>query len=149
MTDNDLQEKLIVLVRAFGWHRPDETPCGQPVSIAEAHALLEISRADGISQNELTISLNLVKSTVSRLVSKLEQRAWVRRIQNKQDRRAYQLYLTTKGEEVTQQLAQARQSKMERILAQIPIEQRNNVLNSLDIMVKAIQAGGTDELFED
>ncbi|MEZ4709153.1 MAG: helix-turn-helix domain-containing protein [Caldilineaceae bacterium] len=87
MADHDFQEKMIALVRAFGWHRPAETPCGQPVTIAEAHALLEIARADGISQNELTVSLNLAKSTVSRLISKIERRGWVQRQQNEQDRR--------------------------------------------------------------
>ena len=148
MPNHDFQEKMIALVRAFGWHRPAETPCGQPVTIAEAHALLEISRADGISQNELTVGLNLAKSTVSRLISKIERRGWVVRQPNEQDRRAYQLFLTAKGREIAQQLARARQSKMDGILAQIPMEQRNDVLKSLDLLVKAIQAGETDEILE-
>ncbi|MEZ4660931.1 MAG: MarR family transcriptional regulator [Caldilineaceae bacterium] len=149
MADHEFQEKMIALVRAFGWHRPTETPCGQPVTIAEAHALLEIARADGISQNELTVSLNLAKSTVSRLISKVEKRGWVLRQQNTQDRRAYQLFLTAKGSEIARQLAQARQAKMDGVLAHIPLGQRNEVLNALDILVKAIQAGGTDEILED
>ena len=148
MPNHDFQEKMIALVRAFGWHRPAETPCGQPVTIAEAHALLEISRADGISQNELTVGLNLAKSTVSRLISKIERRGWVVRQPNEQDRRAYRLFLTAKGREIAQQLARARQSKMDGILAQIPMEQRNDVLKSLDLLVKAIQAGETDEILE-
>ena len=148
MPNHDFQEKMIALVRAFGWHRPAETPCGQPVTIAEAHALLEISRADGISQNELTVGLNLAKSTVSRLISKIERRGWVVRQPHEQDRRAYRLFLTAKGREIAQQLARARQSKMDGILAQIPMEQRNDVLKSLDLLVKAIQAGETDEILE-
>ena len=51
-----------------GWHRPDTTPCGRPVPIAEAHALLELSRTDRLTQQELAASLNLQKSTVSRIV---------------------------------------------------------------------------------
>jgi len=43
-TSIELQERMIGLIRAFGLHRPDETPCGQPVAVAEAHALLELSR---------------------------------------------------------------------------------------------------------
>ena len=54
------------LVRSLGLHKPDETPCGQPVSVAEAHALLEIAREPGISQNGLAGRLKLEKSTVSR-----------------------------------------------------------------------------------
>jgi hypothetical protein len=37
--DLELQERMIGLVRAFGLHKPDETPCGQPVAVAGAHAL--------------------------------------------------------------------------------------------------------------
>ncbi|MBD0355905.1 MAG: hypothetical protein ICV57_01860 [Rubrobacter sp.] len=33
---------MIGLVRAFGLHKPDETPCGQPVAVAGAHALMEL-----------------------------------------------------------------------------------------------------------
>jgi hypothetical protein len=33
---------MICLVRAFGLHKPDETPCGQPVAEAGAHALTEL-----------------------------------------------------------------------------------------------------------
>jgi hypothetical protein len=38
-----LQEQLIALIRVFGLHRPDQTPCGKPVAVAEAHALMEWS----------------------------------------------------------------------------------------------------------
>ena len=31
----DLQERMIALIRAFGLHKPDQTPCGRPVSVAE------------------------------------------------------------------------------------------------------------------
>ena len=30
------------MVRALGLHKPDETPCGQPVAVAGAHALMEL-----------------------------------------------------------------------------------------------------------
>ena len=29
--DLELQERMVALVRAFGLHKPDETPCGKPV----------------------------------------------------------------------------------------------------------------------
>ncbi|MDQ4001057.1 MAG: hypothetical protein M3283_08695 [Actinomycetota bacterium] len=37
--DLELQERMIGLVRAFGLHKPDETPCGQLVAVAGVHAL--------------------------------------------------------------------------------------------------------------
>ncbi len=37
-----LQEQITAFIRAFGLHRPEQTPCGEPVSVAEAHALMEL-----------------------------------------------------------------------------------------------------------
>lgn len=37
------QEQMIGLMRAFGLHKPDQTPCGQPVAVAEAHALMVLT----------------------------------------------------------------------------------------------------------
>lgn len=141
MNENNFQEKIVTLVRVFGWHRPVETPCGQPVSIAEAHALLEISHTDGVSQHELTGSLNLAKSTVSRLVAKIVKRGWVRREQSKADGRVYHLFLTESGEQVAEELAEARMAKMSQIFDQIPPDRRDDVLNSIDILVEAIRRG--------
>ena len=141
MTQDNFQEKIITLTRSFGWHRPAETPCGQPVSIAEAHALMEIARADGVSQNELAVSLNLAKSTVSRLVSKFVKREWIYRSSNPDDRRAYKLYLTKQGKAVAQELAEARQLKMARIMEQIPDNQIEMILDAIDILVLAIRKG--------
>jgi DNA-binding MarR family transcriptional regulator len=67
-----LQEQLVALIRAFGLHRPDQTPCGQPVAVAEAHALMELAQGAPLSQNDLAARLQLEKSTVSRLVGILE-----------------------------------------------------------------------------
>ena len=43
--------------------RPDRTPCGQPVTVAEAHALIELSSEPGLSQNGLAARLQLEKSS--------------------------------------------------------------------------------------
>ena len=52
-----LQEQLIALIRAFGLHRPDQTPCGKPVAVAEAHALMELAQMAPLSQNDLATRL--------------------------------------------------------------------------------------------
>ena len=72
-------EHMVQLVRSLGLHKPDETPCGQPISVAEAHALLEIEREPGLTQNGLASHLRLEKSTVSRIAGMLEQRGFISR----------------------------------------------------------------------
>ncbi|HEY6233636.1 MAG TPA: helix-turn-helix domain-containing protein, partial [Candidatus Elarobacter sp.] len=81
------EEHMVQLVRSLGLHRPDETPCGQPISVAEAHALLEIAREPGLTQNGLANRLALEKSTVSRIAALLEGRGWVRRVRDDRDAR--------------------------------------------------------------
>jgi DNA-binding MarR family transcriptional regulator len=132
-----LQEQMITLIRAFGLHRPDETPCGKSVSVAEAHALMELSRNQRLSQQALSERLQLVKSTVSRVVSLLEGRGWVERRKDPHDGRAVSLYLTEQGKEAAQQLAQARQTKFMRLLERIPVEQRDSVLQALTTLAEA------------
>ncbi|MEM6256005.1 MAG: MarR family transcriptional regulator [Cyanobacteria bacterium P01_D01_bin.156] len=139
MTDlPDLQGQLIALIRAFGLHRPNQTPCGQAVTVAEAHALMELTDAKLLSQNELATRLGLEKSTVSRLAKILEKRGWLERNRNDMDRRVMQLALTKDGRQAAEQLATARREKFTRILSSIPKVQRVQVLDSLKILVKAI-----------
>lgn len=135
----DLQEPFITLVRAFGLHRPDQTPCGQPVAVAEAHALMELMQNQPLSQGALVKRLSLEKSTVSRLLSGLEKRGWIERDRNPADRRVVEVILTDAGKQTAQALLTARQSKFKRVMQAIPENQQANVTDALQILVRAIR----------
>lgn len=138
--DADLlfQERMVLLTRAFGWHRPGETPCGRAVPIAEAHALLELSRSPHLTQQELAERLNLSKSTVSRMVSILDDRGWIQRRRSEHDARALELRLTDAGSAAAADLAEARGAKMGRVLSKVPNSERAAVLAALDTLIEAI-----------
>jgi DNA-binding MarR family transcriptional regulator len=138
VSDIDLQEHIIALVRAFGLHRPDHTPCGKPVAPAEAHALIELNQARPLSQNDLAARLRLEKSTVSRLVGQLEGRGWVERSRSLVDGRVAQVRLTEAGRTAAAELAEARRAKFARVLAAIPEERRASVLDALNTLVEAM-----------
>jgi DNA-binding MarR family transcriptional regulator len=138
-TNVALQNQLIAFIRAFGLHRPDQTPCGQPVAVAEAHALMELAREAPLSQNDLVARLCLEKSTVSRLVGLLEQRGWIERQRNALDGRMLDLRLTDAGQRIAADLAAARQAKFARILDAIPEEKRAFVLDALQTLVEAMR----------
>lgn len=129
---------MVALTRAFGWHRPESTPCGQPVPISEAHALLELSRGIPMSQTELGAALNLRKSTVSRLVGNLSSRGWLERTRNEADGRAWDLGLTPAGMDAAATLARARQARMDGILRRIPVAERSKLMDSLTTLIGAI-----------
>lgn len=135
-----LQDQFIALIRAFGLHRPEQTPCGEPVAVAEAHALLELSLAEPLSQNDLASRLRLEKSTISRLVTILERRAWITRTRSQHDRRVVELRLTDAGRQAAAQLSAARQVKFAHLLSALPPERHPMILEALRLLTEALYA---------
>ncbi len=140
--DLELQERMVALVRAFGLHKPEETPCGRPVSVAEAHAMMELAREGGpLLQKEVAARLRLEKSTVSRLVGLLEGRGWVERRRSPTDGRAFEVGLTEAGRRAADEIAGARRAKFARVLEAIPEEERASVLAAMKTLEEAMNEG--------
>lgn len=137
-TELALQERMIGLIRAFGLHRSDRTPCGQPVSVAEAHALMELAQREPLLQKELVSCLRLEKSTVSRLVGAMERRGWVERDRCPRDGRAIELRLTDAGQKAATNLAESRRAKFARVLEAIPEEERESIMQALSTLEEAM-----------
>jgi DNA-binding MarR family transcriptional regulator len=137
-TTLELQERMTAFIRAFGLHQPEQTPCGQPVSLSEAHALAELNRDQPLTQQALGSRLRLEKSTVSRLVGLLEGRGWIERTANPNDGRSVQLNLSKTGIRMANQIAKAREQTFSRLLESIPKAQRPNVLAALKTLTEAL-----------
>jgi DNA-binding MarR family transcriptional regulator len=134
-----LQERLAEFIRAFGLHQPERTPCGQPIPVSEAHALVELARDGPFTQTELGRRLHLEKSTISRLVNQLIKRGWVTREHDPHDRRAASLTLTPAGQRAATNLATARQRKFATLLAAVPETERDAVLQALKTLTEALR----------
>lgn len=133
-----LQKALGSFIRAFGLHQPETTPCGQPISVSEAHALSELAQEDELRQVELTRRLRLQKSTVSLLVGQLSARDWVERVPAPEDGRGVVLRLSSSGRRAAQNLDEARRERFSQLLESIPAHERAGVLHALDVMVEAL-----------
>lgn len=136
----ELQRRIAAFVRAFGLHRPDETPCGAPVPVSEAHALAVLAEHGALSQTELGRELQLTKSTVSRLVDQLERRGWAGRRNGEEDGRRRLVELTSEGAKVAEQIGRQRAERMAQLLESIPASDRTAVLAALDTLVEAARA---------
>lgn len=130
---------MVRLIRALGLHRPDRTPCGAPISVAEAQAILELSRAEGMSQGELAFRLQLEKSTVSRVAAMLERRGWIDRSRDARDSRLLRLRLTPAGRKTARNLTASREAKFTTVFASIPPHRRAAVLESLTVLMEALK----------
>lgn len=131
------QDSLMRFVRNFGLHQPDHTPCGQPLPVSEAYALVEMARHGRLRQMELARRLKLEKSTVSRLVSNLVGRGWIHRHPAAEDGRGIQLELTEAGASAAARLAEARRRRFTALLARIPDDQRHAVVQALRTLAEA------------
>lgn len=139
-----LQAQMIALVRAFGLHRPERTPCGVPVPVSDAHALMELAQAGatGLSPTALADRLRLDRSSVTRLVQRLAERDWLRRDSDPADGRAAILQLTDAGRATTERLAAARAAKFAGVVARLPASERAAALDALDVLVGAMEHDG-------
>lgn len=133
-----LQEAVARFVRAFGLHQPDQTPCGRPVPVSEAHALGELARDGALRQSDLAHRLRLEKSTTSRLVTQLINRGWAERTPAPDDGRGVLVQLTPAGVNAVTQLAEARAERFSSLLDRIPEDERDDVLRALDILTEAL-----------
>jgi DNA-binding MarR family transcriptional regulator len=131
-------EAFVDFVRGFGLLDPETTPCGAPMSPAEAHALT-ILRGGGLLQGALGERLNLRKSTMSRLTDGLEQRGWIRREPDPRDGRARMLVLTEKGQDVAAEVVQRRARRLAALLDHIPPARRPAVVEALRLLTEAGQ----------
>lgn len=78
---------------------------------------------DGITHKELARKTEKDRANVTRLVDQLERKGLVQRVNNPEDRRSIQLYLTETGKEIVDKLIPIEQSFIENMLSGISEEE--------------------------
>jgi DNA-binding MarR family transcriptional regulator len=137
----DAQDQLLALVREFGLHRTEPAGGGEPVSMSEHQALMELSSGEELSQTALAVRLRLEKSTISRLAVQMEGRGWLERNRDTADARLVRLRLTPRGRALARDLSAFRASKLQGILSAIPEGDRESVLQALKLVIRALNRG--------
>lgn len=133
-----LRELLRILVRNLGiLEKSDVSCCG--VTIAQCHAIVEIGRIKKISLIELADLLGLDKSTMSRTINNLVEAGLVKRDIDAENRRYISIQLTDQGIEVFVSIENSMYRYYSDIFKSIPEDKRNQVLDSLEILVKSVQ----------
>ncbi len=96
--------------------------------------LLLLYKNDGISQNELSKMLNFDKANTTRGIKKLLELGYVRREKDKNDSRAYKLYITRKSNEIKADIITVLESWTEVLssgLTESEIQQSFNLLEKM------------------
>jgi DNA-binding MarR family transcriptional regulator len=131
---------FVRFVRGFGLLDSDRTPCGAPMSVAEAHALTVLAGESPISQRDLGQRLHLPKSSTSRLVDALQARGWVHRAGDAADGRVRLLRLTPAGQKAAAEVAGRRAARLAVLLDHIPEVDRPAVIRALTLLEEASRA---------
>jgi DNA-binding MarR family transcriptional regulator len=134
----ELREIVRILERKLGVLEETEVVCCG-ITMSQCHALVEIGRAKSISLNELAQLLNLENSTMSRTVSNLVNSGLVKRDIDPTDRRYVTISLTGDGVSLFNYIEEGMDRYFEKVYGSIPESKREQVVESLQILLDAIR----------
>lgn len=108
------------LFRRFGALAMEATPCGKPLPIAHAHALMVLLARGDATQQELGRELGIDKSNVARLCARMVEAGHVSQRQDDDDGRSRRVSLTTRGERLAREVDEASKARFGAILTALP-----------------------------
>lgn len=97
-------------------------------------SLAIIATNPGISQNEIGAQLTIDRTTIVAVIDTLEKLGWAERRKSKEDRRRHSLQATPEGEAQLNRLVDAVEKIEEEMLAMVPKEDLDQLLQILDRM---------------
>ncbi|WP_139902762.1 MarR family winged helix-turn-helix transcriptional regulator [Clostridium thermarum] len=133
-----LREKIRLLERKLGVLEESQISCCS-ITMSQCHALVEIGRAKSISLNELAQLLNLENSTMSRTVNNLVTSELAKRDTDPLDRRYITISLTESGHKIYESIEERMNQYFEKIFERIPVDKKQQVLESMQILLEAIE----------
>lgn len=100
------------------------------VTLPQFRALVVIASRGPQLMSALARTMSLLPSSATRLVERLERKGLVERNRSVTSRREIELSLTPAGVELVQIVMDTRQREIERVLAEMPADQRRPLLES-------------------
>ena len=88
---------------------------------------------NGIEMSDLSLLLGLDNSTVTRLITRLENKHWVIRKKSNRDKRAIKVFLTERGIEVQQGIEKKLDAIGEKINLNIDENKKDDLFDSLSL----------------
>jgi DNA-binding MarR family transcriptional regulator len=137
---DELRRLMQRVFRRFGALATDQTPCGKPLPVAHAHALMALLSKGEASQRELGAELSIDKSNVARLCAKMVDAGHVTQRTDEGDGRSRRVSLTARGRRLAKEVEAASGDRFSALLAAVPTNRRAVVLRSLRYLVDALDA---------
>lgn len=100
--------------------------------------LLTVAANEGISQTGLVDKTGVDRSTLADIVRRMLKKGLLQRRRTKEDARAYAVRLTEDGRRMLRDAEPVTERVDDRILAAIPIKQRDQFMDNLGLIVEAL-----------
>jgi DNA-binding MarR family transcriptional regulator len=136
----ELRRLMQRLFRRFGALSADVTPCGKPLSMAHAHALMVLLTKGEVSQQELGVELCIDKSNVARLCARMVDMGHASQAQSETDGRSRRVSLTARGKRLAREVDAASAARFGALLRGLPDERHVQVLEALDHLVASLDS---------
>ncbi len=107
---------------------------------AQWRALAHLSRNEGMTQIALADSLEVQAITLARLIDRMESAGWVERRNHPSDRRAVQLYLTSKCQPILAEMQSRATETLAEALAGVPVAAQQQIVEALQRMKQNLVA---------
>jgi DNA-binding MarR family transcriptional regulator len=133
----ELRKKIRVLEREIG-SALDAQSCCCGVTLAQCHILLELESNNEISMKDLSESMELDKSTMSRSIDGMVKQQFVHRAIDPEDRRYMKISLTEKGKRIAGSINTMCNDYYEKLFGMIPENKRGQVADSIGILADAM-----------
>lgn len=115
------------------------------VTFEQFQVLVGLSAGDDIPQNVLAERMDLEPSSIARMLSRMEKRDLITRVEDQADSRVRRVVVTEKGRELWRQIAPIRERHLEKALDCLTDEevvQLEELLNRVREHVRELQENG-------
>jgi DNA-binding MarR family transcriptional regulator len=126
--------------RRFGTLSSESTPCGKPLAIGHAHALMVLLGQGALTQQALGRELFIDKSNVARLCAKMIDAGHVQQRAREDDGRSRVVSLTARGAKLAREVEAASRARFGALLGALPVARRAEVIRAVQYLVQALDA---------
>jgi len=120
-------------------------PCGMPLNLPHAHALLELHHSkEPMTVTELSKNLRIDRTNVSRLCQRMVDEGELERVQDQRDKRARVLQLTEKGKKLADHVDQSSTRHFGKVVEALG-ENAEGVLGALGQLEQALRKASREQ----
>jgi DNA-binding MarR family transcriptional regulator len=135
---SEFNELIIFFVRLFNIMDKKEK-ASHPATIFQCYTLRHLKDSKGMTMKQLSNIMGLATSTMTRNIDKMVKKDYLERVRGELDRREVLIRVTQKGRELSKKIKEAERYFSTKLVEEIPEDEWDNVLSSLNILLKAFQ----------